>query len=101
MQQFGGRLIALSALIYAGNIFSLASDLTNKSGRNVSAGKEVTSYVSHGPLLPFKTVMDFYFRGKTTKSPEVINAMQNQTKLGCPETSGFLCSLGNNYNNLL
>lgn len=94
MEQLGGRLIPLSAVIYAGNIFSLGSDLTNKSGRNVSAGKDATSYISHGPLLPFKTVMDFYFCGKTTKLSEEVNSTQNQTRLGCPETTGFLCSSG-------
>ena len=84
----------LSAVIYAGNIFSLGSDLTDTSGRSVSAGKEAPSYFSHGPLLPFKTVMDFYFHGKPTKLSEVVNATQNQAKLGCPETTGFLCSSG-------
>lgn len=69
----------------------------NKSVRNVSAGKEVTSYVTHGPLLPFKTVMDYYFCGKPTMLSEVVNATQNQTMLGCPETTGFLCSSGNSY----
>ena len=97
MEQLGGRLIPLSAVIYAGNIFSLGSDLVNKTGRNVSAGKEVTSYVTHGPLLPFKTVMDYYFCGKARKLSEVVNATQNQTKLVCPETTGFLCSSGNSY----
>lgn len=96
VEQLGGHLIPLSSLIYAGNIFSLVSDLMNRPGRNVSAGKEVTSYVNHGPLLPFKTVMDFYMCGKTTKLSEVVNTMQNQTKLGGPETTGFLCSSGNN-----
>lgn len=96
MEQLGGRLIPLSAVIYAGNIFSLGSDLMNTSGRSVSAGKEVISYVSHGPLLPCKTVMDFYLREKPTKLSELVNATQNQAKLGCPETTGFLCSSGNN-----
>ena len=89
----------LSAVIYAGNIFSLGSDLTSTSGGSVLASAEVSSYVSHGPLLPFKTVMDFYFCGKPIKLSEVVNATQNQTKLGCPETTGFLCSSGNNIFN--
>ena len=96
VEQLGGCLIPLSAVIYAGNIFSLGSDLTDTSGRSVSAGKEAPSYFSHGPLLPFKTVMDFYFHGKPTKLSEVVITTQNQVKLGCPETTGFLCSSGNN-----
>ena len=87
----------LSAVIYGGTIFSLGrSDLTNTSGGSVSAGNEVSSYVSHGPLLPFKAVMDFYFCGKPTKLSEVVNATQNQVKLCRPETTGFLCSSGKN-----
>ena len=96
MEQLGGCLIPLSAVIYAGHIFSLGSDVTNTSLRSGSAGKEAPSYVSHGPLLPFKTVMDFYFCGKPTNLSEVVNATQNQAKQGCPETTGFLCSSGNN-----
>lgn len=97
MEQLDGRLIPLSALIYSGNIFSLGSDLTNKSGRDVSSCKEVTSYSSHGPLLPLKTVMDFYFCDRVTKLTEVVNITQHQTKLGCSETTGFLCSSGNDH----
>ena len=96
MEQLGGHLIPFSSLIYAGNIFSLVSDLMSKPGRNVSSSMEVTSSVNHVPLLPFKTVMDFYIRGKKTKLSEVVNVTQNQTKLGCSETTGFLCSSGNN-----
>lgn len=86
-------MIPLSAVICGGN----NSDLTNSSGRDISACIEVTSCSSHGLLLPLKTVMDYYFSGKTTKLTEVVNITQQQMKMGCNETTGYLCSSGNDY----
>ena len=93
MEQLGGCLIPLSAVIYTGNNFSLGLNSTPSSGLDHSAFKS-----SIGQLLPFKTVMDFYFRGKATMVLAVVSSIarqQDETKMGCSDTTGLLCSSGN------
>ena len=85
MEQLGGCLIPLSSFGYRSDCQDLSSCKEDKSSFN-------------GPLLPFKTVMDFYLAGKTIKLSEVAaNIAQcfDMKLAGCSETRGLLCSSGN------
>ena len=96
MEQLGGCLIPLSAVIYTGNNFLLGLNSTPSSGLDYSAFKQIKSSI--GQLLPLKTVMDFYLYAKGTKLSAVVSSIaqhQDKTKMGCSNTTGLLCSSGN------
>lgn len=92
MEQLGGCLIPLSAVIYTGNNSSVGSNLKPQSGKDVSVFKQVKSITGH--LLPFKTVLDSYLRKKSTK-PSVLEDISQQWAKGKMDGTGLLCSSGN------
>ena len=83
MQEFGGSVIPLS---------SVGCGFINQ---DVSSSAQINSSFG-GPLLPFKTAMDFYIAGKTAKLSEVSDVVPHplDMKLHCSETRGLLCSSG-------
>lgn len=92
MEQLGGCLIPLSAVIYTGNNSSVGSNLKPQSGKDVSVFKQVKSITGH--LLPFKTVLDSYLCKKSTK-PSVLEDISQQWAKGKMDGTGLLCSSGN------